>query len=454
MKKVRLGAGSAYWGDMLEPAVELIEKGELDYIGFDHLAELTMSILQRMKDKDPTKGYIPDVIPWMKAILPIAHEKGVKVITNAGGVNPEAAADEIIKIAKEAGIQNLKIAVIKGDDVKAQILSMIENGEELINLDTGISSIHEVSNRIVAANAYIGADMIVEALKQGADVVIAGRISDNAVYVGPLMYEFGWEFDDPYWDKIGAAVTVGHIIECAENCAGGLSNLWDQIPHPERIGFPIAEVYEDSSAIITKVEGSGGIVNEWTVKEQITYEINDPKNYLMPDAIADFTTLKVEDLGNDRVKLTNMTGKKRPDTLKVQIGYRDGFIGEGHALFAWPDAYKKVQYAEKFIRDRFKIIGLEPEELNFEYLGVNALLGNLADETYINELNEVGLRVAARTITKEEASQIRREVTHLWTMGGLGTSVGVPTSPRGVISLYPTLIPREKIQMELIMKEV
>jgi hypothetical protein len=455
MKKIRLGSGSAYWGDMLEPAIDLIEKGELDYIGFDHLAELTMSILQRMKDKDPKKGYIPDIVPWMKAILPIAHKKGVKIITNAGGVNPEAAAEEVLKIAKDNGIEDIKIAVIKGDDVKEQVLDMIANGEQLINMDTGESNIDEVADRIVAANAYIGADKIVEALQQGADVVIAGRISDNAVYVGPMMYEFGWDFSDPYWNKIGAGVTVGHVIECAENCSGGLSNLWDKIPHPERIGFPIAEVYEDGTAIITKAEETGGLVNEWTIKEQLTYEITDPANYKMPDAIADFTSIKVEDLGQDRVRLTNMSGKPRPETLKVQIGYRDGFIGEGQAFFAWPDAFKKAQQAEKFVRDRFEIIGLKAEELYFEYLGVNTLMGSVSSKPEDQEnLNEVGLRVSARTKTREEADKVRREVTHLWTMGGLGSAVGVPHSPRQVISLYPTLIPREKIKLELIIKEV
>jgi hypothetical protein len=440
---------------MLEPAVELIERGNLDYIGFDFLSELTMSILQRMKDKDPAKGYIPDIVPWMKTILPIAYQKRVRIITNAGGVNPEAAAEEVLKIAQEYGIQDLKIAVISGDDVKEQVLEMIANGEPLINMDTGENDIAAVADRIVAANAYIGADKIVEALQQGADVIIAGRISDSAIYVGPIMYEFGWEFTDPYWDKIGAAITIGHVLECAENCAGGLSNLWAELPNPERIGFPIAEVYEDGTAIITKAEGTGGMINEWTVKEQLVYEITDPANYMMPDGIADFTTVQVEDLGQDRVRLTNMTGKPRPEMLKVQIGYRNGFIGEGQAFFAWPDAYRKAQQAEQFVRKRFEIIGLKAEELRFEYLGVNALMGaSPGNQEDLENLNEVGLRVSARTNTREEADKVRREITHLWTMGGLGSAVGVPQPPRPVISLYPALIPRSKVKLDLTMKVV
>lgn len=453
MKKVRLGSGSAYWGDMLEPAVELVEKGGIDYIGFDHLAELTMSILQRVKAKDPSKGYIPDIIPWMKAILPAAYQRGIKVVTNAGGVNPEAAADEVINLAGSLGLRGLKIGVVLGDDIYGRLDDFRAKGIKFKNLDTGEEDIDRIKDRIVAANVYIGADSIVEALKAGAHVVITGRVSDNAVFVGPLMYEFRWEYSEPYWNKIGAAVTVGHIIECAENVSGGLTNRWKEMPHLARVGFPIAEVDENGDAVITKVPGSGGKVNEWTVKEQLVYEINDPANYIMPDAIANFTSLQVKELGPDRVLVTDMSGKPRPERLKVQIGYQDGWIGEGHILLPWPDALEKARRCEEIVRERFEIVGLDAQEVRFDYIGVNTLHGNVAPEVQ-GDLNEVGLRIVARTRTREEADKIRREATHLWTLGGIGAAFGVPFAPRPVISLWPTLVPREEVPTRLIMKEV
>lgn len=453
MKKVRLGSGSAYWGDILEPAIELAEKGNVDYIGFDHLAELTMSILQRMKTKDPTKGYIQDIVPFMEKLLPIAARNKIKLITNAGGANPLAAAEEVVKIARGLGLKGLKIGVVTGDDILHKLDEITARGLILRNLDTGEEDLGRIRDRIVAANAYIGADSIVDALKAGADIVITGRVSDNALYVGPLMYEFGWKFTDGYWDKIGAAVTVGHIIECAECCTGGMSNMWKQAPELWRIGFPIAEVDENGDAIITKVPGSGGLINQWTIKEHLVYEVHDPSNYLMPDGVADFTSLNIEEAGRDVVKVTNMKGKPRPDTLKVQIGYKEGFIGEGMVILPWPDAYAKAKRAEEIVRGRLKLIGVQPEELRFDYVGVNALHGPVAPEP-AHDLNEVGLRVAARCRTYEEAEKARREVTHLWTLAGLGSSFGSPMPVRQVIALWPTLVPREEIQTGFTIKEV
>lgn len=453
MKKVRIASGSSYWGDMLEPAIEVAEKGDVKYIGFDHLAELTMAIMQRMKAKDPTKGYIPDLIPWMDALLPICHPKGIKLITNAGGVNPEAAAEEVIKIARSHNITNLKIGVISETDMFERMKELRAKGMEFPNLDTGEKDIESIESKIVAANAYIGADLIIEALKNGADIVIAGRVSDTALYVGPLMYEFGWEFKEPYWDRIGAAVTIGHLIECAENVTGGLSGQWNKVKNMAQIGYPIAEVSENGDVLLSKVPGSGGILNQWTVKEQLTYEVHDPSNYIMPDGIADFTTVKVEEVGEDLVRVTGMTGKPRPEMLKVQVCYKDGYISEGLILLPWPDAYAKAKQAEQTARKRFEIVGLKARELRFDYVGINTLHGELAPEPNY-EPNEVGLRIVARTDSLEEASKIGREATHLWTLGGTGSSYGTPYKPRPVISLWPTLVPRDEVPLKLTMKEV
>lgn len=451
MRNVRLGAGSAFWGDMLEPAVEIAKKGNVKYLGFDHLAELTMSILQRQKNKNSSMGYIRDIIPWMEAILPISQPKRIKLITNAGGVNPRSAAEQVAQVAKSLGFNGMKIAIIEGDDLYPKLDELIAKGVDLTNLDTGEKDISKVRENIIAANVYIGSESIIEALAAGADVVIVGRCSDTALYIGPIMYEFGWTFEKD-WGKIAAAQIASHVIECAE-CATRGFNEWDKVKNVANIGFPILEFSENGEAIIEKVPGSGGVVNEWSIKEQLMYEVHDPKNYIMPDGIADFTTIKLEDLGNNRVKLSNMSGKPRPEKLKVQIGYQDGWIGEGQIYFSWPNAYEKAKQAEEIIRERFKTVKLEAEEIQFDYVGVNMLHGTVAPEPS-SDLNEVGLRVVARTKTREEASKIGREATHIWTLGGVGTAYGTPYRPRPVISLWPTLIPREEVKTTFTIKEV
>jgi hypothetical protein len=447
MKKVVIGSGSAFWGDMLEPAVEMAARSDVQYIGFDHLAELTMAILNRMKAKNPQSGYIQDIIPWMKKMLPVTAPKGIKMITDAGGANPMQAAIEVKKIVEDLKLGKMKIGVVYGDDVLPYMDELRKGGWKFRNLDTGEEDVDRIRKDIVAANAYIGADLIVKELGNGADMVITGRASDNALYVGPLMHEFGWDFSDKYVDKVAAAVTVGHIIECSGCVTGGMSNMWKVSERPWELGFPIAEVFENGDAVITKTPGSGGIVNQWTVKEHLLYEIMDPENYLMPDGIADFTAVHLNEESRNRVKVTGMRGKKRPETLKVCIGYRDGFIGEGICYFPWPDALEKAKWAEKWVRERFKALGVQFQELRIDYMGVNMLHGEAApieDKDY----NEVGLRIAGRTRTFEEADAVRREATHLWTMGPIGASFGVPLNVRPVIALWPSLVPREAVKTQ------
>lgn len=453
MKKVSIGSGSAFWGDMLEPAVELAERGDVQYMGFDHLAELTMALMNRMKVKNPEAGYIPDIIPWMKKLLPVTAPRGIKMITNAGGANPIQAAREVEKVIKDLDLGDMKIGVISGDDILPYIDEIRAQGWKFKNLDTGEEDINRIRDKIVAANAYIGADLIIKELKNGADMIIAGRVSDNALYVGPLMHEFGWDFTDEYVGRIAAAVTVGHIIECAACVTGGMSNMWKVSEKPWEIGFPIAEFSENGDAVITKTPDSGGIVNEWTVKEHLLYEIMDPANYIMPDGIADFTSLQLSEEGRNRVKVTNMSGKKRPDTLKVCIGYREGFIGEGIAFFPWPEALAKARYAEKWIRGRFEKLNIQYEELRIDYIGINMLHGEAAPVEE-KDLNEVGIRIAGRTNTWDQADAIRRAATHLWTAGPVGTSFGVPINVRPVIALWPSLVPRDTVKVESQLMEV
>lgn len=448
MKTIRLGSGSAYWGDLLEPAIELAQKGELDYLGLDHLAELTMAILQRMRAKDPNAGYIKDLIPWTEALLPHTHANGIKMITNAGGANPEAGGREVIEVARRLGYTGLKVGIVTGDDVYDKLDDLERKGFEFVNMDTGEVGLDRIRDKIVAANVYIGSDGIIEALDAGAEVVVTGRVSDSALYVGPIMHEFGWQFQEPYWNRIGAAITIGHLLECSCFVTGGGSSQWREAKEAWRIGFPIAEVNEDGNAIITKVPGSGGVVNQWTVKEQLTYEVGDPRRYMMPDGCADFTTLQIDEVGEDRVLVRGMSGRPRPDTLKLTIGYSDGYIAEGLLLFSWPDALEKAERAQEIVRKRLKLLNIEPEELRFDLVGLNTLHGPTAHPIE-GELNEVGLRIAAKVSTRQEADLVRREATHLWTLGGVGTAFGVPFQPRPVVALWPTLIPRDVVDVQV-----
>jgi len=454
MKTVRLGNGSAYWGDMLDPAVDVAAKGNIDYLGLDHLAELTLAILQRYKKKNPKHGYIPDLIPWTEALLPITFEKGITMITNAGGANPEEGGRKVIELARQMGFKGLKVAIVSGDDVFDKLDKMEAEGVPFVNMDTGEEGIDRIREDIVAANAYVGSDALLEAMDAGAKYIIAGRISDGAPFVAALMREFGWRFEDGYWDKIGGGITIGHLLECACFSTGGGSNQWREAVDAWKIGFPIAEVNEIPEAVITKAPDTGGIVNQWTVKEQLLYEVLDPYNYYMPDGIADLSNVTVKEVGENRVKVKGFRGKPRPDTLKLCIGYSDGWIAEGLLLFSWPDALEKAQRAEDIVRKRLKHrVKVEPEEIRFDYVGLNALHGQTAPALEC-ELNEVGLRIAAKLRTREAANLVRREATHLWTLGGIGTAFGVPFPLRPVVSLWPTLVPRDAVEVKVTVEEV
>lgn len=435
----------------MDPAMELLERGNLDYLCFDFLAELTMALLQRQKLKDPQAGYVPDAVTYMNAMLRLARERGTRLISNGGGVNPRAAAERVAEGARAAGLQGTRIALVEGDDLLSKLDGLIADKIPLVNMDTGDEDFAAIRSRVVSANVYTDSTGIVAGLEAGADVVIAGRVSDNAVYVGPLAHEFGWKRDAAHIDRLAAAVTLGHIVECASACTGGMSSRFAEMPAMGRVGFPILEVVSDGSAEITKLPGSGGRIDEFTIKEHLVYEIGDPRSYLMPDAIADFTSLKLEQSGPDRVKVTNVRGRPAPDMLKLVVGYQDGWIGESMAFFPWPCAYDRALKAKQTMLERFERMGLEASQVHFDLIGLNTLHGPAApapDPTAANELPEVGLRCAVRTRTMEEADKVRRAGAQLWIMGPGGTSFGTPIKPRPVISLWPTLIPRSYVEQK------
>lgn len=450
-KIVRLGSGSGFWGDATDPAKELLEHGELDYLCFDYLAELTMALLQRQKLKRPDTGYVPDAVQAMIQLLPQAKAQGTRLISNGGGVNPRAAAQRIAQGARDAGLAQTRVALVEGDDMLGKLDEMIAQGISLSNMDTGDEDFAAIRDRVVCANVYTDSSGIVESLANDADVVIAGRVSDNALYVGPLAHEFGWSRDPEYTDRYAAAVTLGHIVECAAGCTGGMSSRFAEMPHMGRAGFPILEVGARGDAIVTKVPGSGGRVDQWTVKEHLVYEIGDPRRYLMPDAVADFTSLRLEDAGPDRVRVSGICGEPAPELWKMVVGYQDGWIGETMAFFPWPYAYDRALKARDTMLERFERMGLVAEQVHFDFVGLNTLHGpaaGFAGRALANEMPEVGLRCAVRTRTAEEAEKVRRAGTNLWIMGPGGTSFGTPMKPRPVISLWPTLIPRGVIEQK------
>jgi hypothetical protein len=450
---IRLGAGSGFWGDAMDPAMELLEQGSLDYLGFDFLAELTMAILQRQKLKNPEAGYVPDVVTYMKAMMAPARERGTRLVSNGGGANPAAAARAIAAEAGRQGLRGTRIALVEGDDLLPQLDRLLRDGLPLTHMETGDEDFASIRSRVVAANVYTDASGIIEALGGGADVVVTGRVSDNAVYVGPLMHEFGWRYDSEHADRIGAAITIGHVIECAAACTGGMSSRYAEMPNMGWVGFPIVEFHRDGSAVVTKVAGTGGRVDQWTVKEHLLYEIADPRHYVMPDGVADFTTLRLVEEGQDRVRMTGMTGRPRPDRLKLVVGYQDGWIGEGMMFFPWPDALGRATKARQTLMERFERLGLEAEAIHFDLVGINMLHGPAAPPPHY-EPNEVGLRVAVRTSTQEEAEKVRRACSHLWIMGPGGTSFGVPIKPRPIIALWPALVPRDLVRQTVEILEV
>lgn len=444
-KEIRLGAGSGFWGDALDPAVELLQKGNLDYLSMDYLAELTMALLQRMRMKDPDAGFVPDLVAHMRELLPLARQNGTRIICNGGGSNPPAAGEAIRELARELGLKGTRIAVVTGDGILDRLDELTGSGWELRNLDTGATDFAAIRERVVAANVYTGCEGIVEALAKGADVVITGRVSDNALYVGPIMHELGLDFSAENADLIAAAITVGHVVECAGAVTGGMSSRFDEMADMGRVGFPIVEFAEDGTATITKVEGSGGRVDQFTVKEHLVYEIGDPSRYLMPDGVADFTRLTLEETGRDRVRISNMGGSGRPETLKLVVGYEDGWIGEGMLFFPWPNALGRAEKAKQTLRERFDRLGLVADEIQFDLVGVNMLHGPAAPPPDYDPA-EVGLRVAVHTDSRAEADKVRRACAQLWIMGPGGTSFGTPMKPRPVYGSWPTLIPRDFVK--------
>ncbi len=451
MRKIRIGSGAGYGGDRLEPALEIMENGDVDYIIFECLAERTIAIAQEQKLKNPEKGYNGLLEYRMDKVLPLCASNKIKVITNMGAANPLAAVKVVKEMANSKGLQGLKIAAVLGDDISEYITDYM--GYDVLELDTKLSSLE---GKIVSANVYLGIDGIVEALKNGADIVITGRCADPSLVLAPLVYEFGWESNN--YDLIGKGIMIGHLLECGGQVTGGYfaDPGYKDVPDLWNLGFPIAEVMENGDVVITKVEGSGGIITTGTCKEQLLYEIHDPSSYITPDGIADYTGVTMEEIKKNNILVRGAKGRKKPNTLKVSIGYRDSYIGEGEISYGGSGAYERAKLGGEIIKKRLDIIGCKYDELRIDYIGVNSLYkDNISDNMFSDKTlsKEVRLRVAGRTSSKEEAQKIAREVEALYT-NGPAAGGGAINAVKEVIAIASIFVPREDINIDVTYEEV
>lgn len=445
MKSVRIGAGQGFWGDSPFPALDVIKYGNVKYLAGDALAELTLAILQKARQKDPSKGYVEDM--FFSVLMKPCREKGVKILSNAGGMNPAGAGKMVFDLAGKFGLKGLKIAVITGDDILPRLGELKNMGIDFSDMESG-GDIAAVQDRIVFANAYLGARPMVEALEMGADVVITGRSSDPAQFLAPMVYELGWRWDD--WDRLAAGILTGHLMECsAQSTGGNFSGDWWNIPDLDRIGYPVAEVGESGEVMLTKPENTGGRVDLETVKEQMLYEVHDPSAYITPDVVADFTSPQLSQDGPDRVRITGMKGKPGPGKLKVSMGYSDGWLGEAMLRYAWPRAMMKARKADEIIRKQIPALGLVYDEILTEYIGYNSLCGPTARGDG-EELNEVGLRIAVRTKNRVDAARLSRLIPPLALNGPpTASGVGGMPQPRELIGLWSALVPREEVEKQV-----
>lgn len=443
MRTIRLGAGAGYSGDRIEPAIELAERGSLDYLVFECLAERTIALAQQARLRDPEAGYDPLLSARMEAVLPACRANGVRVVTNMGAANPVSAARETVAVARRLGLGELKVAAVAGDGV----LDVAVSAD--LALDIG-GTVQTLGNRIVSANAYTGARAIAEAIAAGADVVITGRAADPSLYLGPLVHEFGWKMDD--WPMLGKGILAGHLLECAGQITGGYfaDPGFKDVVGLARLGFPIGEVREDGDLVITKVEGSGGAVTAATVKEQLLYEIHDPARYYQPDVVADFSAVRVEEIAADRVRVTGATGHPKTGHLKVSVGYVDSYIGEGQMSYAGPGAIERGKLALDIVRERLELTGVRTSELRFDLIGVDALHGSALSRNALS--HEVRIRVTGRTDSLAEAARIGQEVETLYTNGPAGGG-GAWRSAREVIAVASTLIPEATVSADIQMFE-
>jgi hypothetical protein len=442
---VRVAAGQGFWGDDLDAPRRQVEGGPIDYLMLDYLAEVTMSILQKQKERDPSLGYARDFVGAVESVLPAVVDRGVKVIANAGGVNPPSCAAAVKAAAEKAGARGrLRIGVVTGDDLLSRLDELMGQGHSLANMETG-EPLSTVRDRVLSANAYIGSEPIVEALKGKANIVITGRSTDTALTMAPLRHEFGWGAKS--WDQLAAGIVAGHIIECGAQCSGGNCLYdWRSIPDLANVGYPLVEVRADGTFVVTKHPNTGGRVSVPTVSEQLVYEMGDPRAYITPDVIADFTTIRLAQDGDNRVLVSNIKGKPPTDKLKVSIAYRAGFKAVGTLVYAWPDALDKAELADRILRERLDRLGLKFEHILSEFVGASATHGRLAGDQ--RDAPEVQLRFGVRGPDRAAVERFTREVAPLVLNGPpsvTGFAGGRPKVEE-IVAYWPALIDKAVVK--------
>lgn len=442
---IRIASGQGFWGDLPEAPVRQVKQGPVDYLVMDYLAEVTMSIMQKQKMRNASWGYARDFVGVIESILPEIADGGVRVISNAGGVNPEACKDALLEIIADRGY-DITVAVVDGDDILDRIGELTGEGHALENMETG-QPVTEVADRLLSANVYFGCEPVVKALDQGADIIVTGRVTDTGLTLAPMVHEFGWEMDD--YDRIAAGTIAGHIIECGAQVSGGNFTDWETVDDFVNIGFPIIEAHPDGSFHVTKHEGSGGLVSEMTVKEQLLYEIGDPSEYITPDVIADFTSVSLEQDGKDRVRVHGITGRPETETYKISASYSDGYKLTSTLVYSWPGALRKAKKAGEILRGRADALGLEYEDFRVEYVGVNGCSEEPVTPGMLREeQEEVQLRVALSGPSKEDLDRFGKEVAPLILTGPSGVTGFAGGRPKAseIVAFWPALLSKEAVE--------
>ncbi len=436
---IRIGAAQGFWGDRPDAPVDLARHGDCDYLILDYLAEVTMSILQRQRQRNPDLGYATD-FPKVAGSLAPCLKEGLKIVTNAGGINPIGCARAVLAELAKEGLEGVKVGVVYGDDILDQLPGLIASGEKLRNMETG-EPLEGVLKRVVSANVYFGAAPIVDVLNGGAQIVVTGRCTDTGLALAPMAHAFGWPLDDY---RLAASGTVaGHLLECGAQASGGnFSADWESVPDLARIGYPIAEAYPDGTFVMTKPAGLGGMVTQAVIKEQIVYELGDPRNYISPDCVIDFTSIRLSDDGEDRVRVSGVRGGNPTAFYKVSVAYKAGWRTSGTLTYTWPDALKKARKAREILEARIAHLDLKLDDVVFEYLGVNACHGSLVTIPDEASINEVVFRVAVHSMERKSVERFGYELAPLILDGPpsvTGFAGGRP-KPKEVVAYWPALM--------------
>lgn len=440
-RTIRIGNGQGFWGDSIDAPIELFKTGNLDYLTLDYLAEVTMSIMQRQKLKNPETGYAHDFIDFIERILPDRENIKTRIISNAGGVNPKSCSKRLIQMAREKN-QKMKIGIIEGDNIFDRIDELCALGVDFNNMDTG-KEFSDIRDKVTSANVYISSFTVAEALEAGAEIVLAGRVSDPGLTLGPAIYEFGWV--EKNYNRLASGTLAGHIIECGAQCTGGNYSRWWEVPDPVNIGYPLVEVSSNGEFTVTKPDGSGGLVNLESVAEQVLYEMGDPKHYISPDVCVDFTSFLMEEAEENKVNVFGVKGNKATDTYKVAISYFSGYKASGQLTVSGPDAYLKAKKAAEIIWGKLEKAGMSYDDTSTEYLGLTSCHGTISEIP--DQINEVVLRLGVRDLDKAKVNRFGKEIAPVITAGppGITGFTGGRPKAQPIVAYWPALIPKELI---------